>query len=206
MTRTREGFVTMGIDMCRVSRFKSSRSGGGKDCVEVAFDREPPRASARAYPSVAMVSVPLVSGIVRGSPTRARLERLPGVLRADVDRRPGIRRRARCRLSSWCRSAAGPRHRRSHRRAPARALAPASTRQTRRSRGRTHPQTRLYGSVADRAWRTGSGDDTCPAHRQPNRYGRECKLVTGIDDHCRFVVVRSLGLGPSDRSGSPRAG
>jgi biotin carboxylase len=52
--------------------------------VDITLDREPPRAGMRAYRSVAVVAVPLASGTVRQAPTRAELERLPGVLRADV--------------------------------------------------------------------------------------------------------------------------
>ncbi|WP_327110810.1 ATP-grasp domain-containing protein [Nocardia sp. NBC_01730] len=52
--------------------------------VDIAVDREPPRARARTHRFVAVVGVPLASGQVRKVPAQADLENLPGVLRADV--------------------------------------------------------------------------------------------------------------------------
>ena len=57
--------------------------------ADVMLDREPPRAGTRAYRSVAVVAVPLAPGTVRHVPARAELERLPGVIRADVRVRAG---------------------------------------------------------------------------------------------------------------------
>ncbi|MGW4720808.1 ATP-grasp domain-containing protein [Nocardia sp. NPDC004260] len=52
--------------------------------VELALNREPARAHARAHDVIAAVGVPLTPGTVRRVPARAALETIPGVLRADV--------------------------------------------------------------------------------------------------------------------------
>lgn len=89
--RTRGGDYVLGEIACRAGgamlpalsevMFDINTIAAG---VDIALDREPPFAGTSRYRSVAVAAVPLPRGVVLEAPSKAELERLPGVVRADV--------------------------------------------------------------------------------------------------------------------------